>query len=85
VRTYANAIRVDTVVDEAVARALPALRALLGKQVELIAIDTTPAPPSGRKITVDELPAARIKPPPGFGRLSEEDIELAIAQGALGR
>lgn len=78
-----NAIKVDTTIDEAVARAIPALRPLLGKHVELIALDTAPAPE--RRLTVDELLASRIKLPPGIGPLSLEDIERAIAEGALGR
>ena len=77
-----NAIRVDTTIDEAVARAIPALRPLLGKQVELIALDAAPAPE--RALTVDELLASRIKLPPGIGPLSLEDMERAIAEGALG-
>lgn len=80
-----NAIKVDTTIDEAVARAIPALRPLLGRHVELIALDSTPAPASARKLTADELLASRIKLPPGVGPLSLEDMERAIAEGALGR
>ena len=36
------------------------------------------------KLTVDELLASRIKLPPGVGPLSLEDMERAIAEGALG-
>jgi hypothetical protein len=78
-----NAIRIDTTIDEAVAHAIPALRPLLGRHVELIALDTAPAPARG--LTVDELLASRIKLPPGVGPLSLEDMERAIAEGALGR
>ena len=42
--TNMNAIKVDTTIDEAVARAIPALRPLLGKHVELIALDAAPIP-----------------------------------------
>lgn len=80
-----KAIKIDTTIDEAVARALPALRPLLGKRVELIALDAGPAPGSERALTVDELLASRIKLPPGIGPLSLEDMERAIAEGALGR
>jgi hypothetical protein len=80
-----NAIRIDTMIDEAVARALPALRPLLGRQVELIALDSAPAPTPEHKLTVDELMAARIKLPAGVGPLSQEDLDRAIMEGALGR
>ena len=83
--TNMNAIKVDTTIDEAVARAIPALRPLLGKHVELIALDAAPIPAPERKLTVDELLASRIKLPPGIGPLSLEDMERAIAEGALGR
>ena len=84
-RTNMNAIKVDTTIDEAVARAIPALRPLLGKHVELIALEAAPAPAPERKLTVDELLASRIKLPPGVVPLSLEDMERAIAEGALGR
>lgn len=80
-----NAIKVDTTIDEAVARAIPALRPLLGRHVELIALDATAAPAPAHRLTVDELLASRIKLPPGVGPLSLEDMEQAIAEGALGR
>lgn len=80
-----NAIKIDTTIDEAVALAIPALRPLLGKQVELIALETAPESALERKLTVDELLASRIKLPPGIGPLSLEDMERAIAEGALGR
>jgi hypothetical protein len=84
-RTNMNAIKVYTTIDEAVARAIPALRPLLGKHVELIALEAAPAPAPERKLTVDELLASRIKLPGGVGPLSLEDMERAIAEGALGR
>ena len=80
-----NAIKVDTMIDEAVALAIPALRPLLGKHVELIALDAAPSPATERKLTVDEFLASRIKLPPGVGPLSLEDMDRAIAEGALGR
>jgi len=83
--TTMNAIKVDTTIDEAVARAIPALRPLLGKRVELIVLDAAPASASDRTLTPDELFASRIKLPPGIGPLSLEDMERAIAEGALGR
>ncbi len=38
-----------------------------------------------RRLTVDELMAARLRRPPGIAPVSLEDIERAIAEGALGR
>ena len=84
-RRNMNAIKVDTTIDEAVARAIPALRPLLGKHVEIIALEAAPAPAPERKLSVDELLASRIKLPSGVGPLSLEDMERAIAEGALGR
>lgn len=78
-----NAIRIDTTIDEAVARAIPALRPLLGRHVELIALDA--APPKEPALTVDEFLATRIKLPIGIGPVSLEDMERAIAEGAGGR
>ncbi len=78
-----NAIKIDTTISEAVARAIPALRPLLGKRVELIALDA--APPQEHLLTVDEFLAARIELPAGTSPISLEDMEQAIAEGALGR
>jgi hypothetical protein len=80
-----NAIKIDTLIDEATARAIPALRPLLGKHVELIALETAPSAPPAGKVTLDELLASRIKLAEGTPPLSLEDIEEAIAAGALGR
>jgi hypothetical protein len=76
-----NAIKVETTVDEATARAIPALRPLLGKRVELIALqsETEPAP---RRYTLDELLAERLSPPPGVGPVSVKEMEKAIETGA---
>jgi hypothetical protein len=80
-----NAIKVDAMIDEAVVHAIPALLPLLGRQVELIALDVAPETASERKLTADELLASRIELPPGVGPLTLEDMERAIAEGALGR
>ena len=79
-----NAIKIATTVDEATARAIPALRPLLGKRIELIALhaDAESTRPRDQKLTLDELLAARLKPPPGVGPISVEDMEEAIAKGA---
>jgi len=79
-----TAIKIDIIIDEAVVRAIPALYPLLGRHVELIALDATPAPVPERRLTADELLASRIKLPPGIG-LILEDMERATTEGALGR
>jgi hypothetical protein len=81
-----NAIKVETTVDEATARAIPALRPLLGQRVELIALQTggEPTQVTQRKLTLDDLLAARLTPRPGVGPVSLEDIEKAIEKGATG-
>ncbi len=80
-----NAIRVDTTIDEMLARAVPALRPLLGRRVELIALDEAPAGPAPRpRLTVDELLASRVELPAGVGPISLDDMERAIVEGALG-
>ncbi|HVT58978.1 MAG TPA: hypothetical protein VHR45_11305 [Thermoanaerobaculia bacterium] len=38
-----------------------------------------------RRLTVDELMAARLQRPPGVAPVSLEDIERAIAEGGVGR
>lgn len=80
-----NAIKTDTTIDEAVVRAIPALRPLLGRHVELIALDAAPTASGEPKLTADELLGSRIKLPAGVGPLSLDDIERAIAIGATGR
>ena len=77
-----NAIKVETTVDEATARAIPALWPLLGKRVELIAVQSETEPVPQRKYTLDELLAERLIPPPGIGPVSIADMEKAI-DGAI--
>jgi hypothetical protein len=78
-----NAIKVDTMVDQALAQAVPALRPLIGKRVELIAIEAESAQARMRKLTLDELLEQRIDAPPGSRPLTEDDIRRAIIEGAL--
>ncbi len=44
-----------------------------------------PAPVAERKLSVDELLAARLTPPPGLGPVSLQDMDRAIAESATGR
>ena len=80
-----NPIKVQTTVDEATAAAIPAFRPLLGKRVELIALqaDAGPAELSEGKLTLDELLARRIDAPAGAAPLTDDDIQRAIVTGAL--
>lgn len=80
-----DVIRLDTTIDEALARALPALRPLLGRHVELVAAEMPAVRPSRSKLTVDDLLASRIDLPSGVGPISLEDMDRAIMEGALGR
>ena len=80
-----NPIKVQTTVDEATAAAIPAFRPLLGKRVELIALqaEAEPAKIAERKLTLDELLARRIDVPTGAAPLTDDDIQRAIITGAL--
>jgi hypothetical protein len=79
--TDMNAIKVETIVNEAMAQAIPALRPLLGQRVEVIALQTE-RPPT-KRITLDEFLTHRLVPPHGV-RLSLEDMESAIEKSAAG-
>ncbi len=76
-----NALRINATIDESVARAIPALRPLLGRRIELITLspDTASSEPLARRLSLDELLAYRIVAPEGTRPLTEEDIERAIA------
>jgi hypothetical protein len=84
-----NAIKFEAMIDEAVAQAIPPLRPLLGKHVEMIALAADTELPSAttetrrKKLSFDELLALRLEPPPGVGPISDADIEKAIIKGAL--
>lgn len=56
-------------------------------EAEVIVLGGEPEAPakSAKKLTVDELLAARLSPPPGVGPVTLADIEQAIADGASGR
>ena len=76
-----NAIKVAALIDDAVVQAIPALSPMLGRNVELIALDAAVAPSD--KVTADELLASRLKLPSGSAR-SQDDLDRAIAEGARG-
>jgi hypothetical protein len=79
-----NTIRIDTTIDEVLAQALPALRPLLGRHVELIALDAAPPPTPRQKLTLEEFLASRLERPEGIAPVTLEDMERAIVEGALG-
>lgn len=79
-----NAVRVDVTVDDALVGVAPALRPLLGRRVEVIALDVEPSPPpeTSRRLSSAELLERRTVLPMEVGRLTEDDIERAILAGA---
>lgn len=80
-----NPIKVRTTVDEATAAAIPAFRPLLGKRVDLIALQAEPEPAktAARKLTLDDLLSRRIDAPVGAKPLTDDDIQRAIIASAL--
>lgn len=64
-------------------------RLRLIERASIEAAEDTPRPAAvtdrARKLSVDELLAARLTPPPGVGPVSLQDMERAIAEGASGR
>jgi hypothetical protein len=79
------AIRLQATIDEAVASAIPGLRPLLGRKVELIARQTEREESVEATLTLDELLAEPLTLPPGVGPVSLADMERAIEAGATGR
>ena len=79
-----NAIRFEMTVDEAVAGAVPELRPMLGRRVEMIAQETAPLPYRRNPGTLDDFLAHRLERPANIEPVSLEDMERAIARGALG-
>jgi hypothetical protein len=64
-------------------------RLQLIERASLEAAEDSPNPPAvaagKRRISLDEFLAARLTPPPGVGPISLEDMDRAIAEGAIGR
>ncbi len=71
-----NAIRFETTVDEAVAGAMPKLRPILGRRVEVIALESKAA--SSQRITFDQFLATRLRRPADVAPVTLQDMELAI-------
>jgi len=79
-----NAIKFKTTVDDAVAVAMPELRPLLGRQVEVIALDSATPSEKSTSRTLDDFLAHRLKRPADVEPLTLADMERAIARGARG-
>jgi len=64
-------------------------RLRLIERAKLEVDEDTPRPPAvaqrERTLTVDEFLAKRLTPPPGVGHVSLEEMDRAIAEGAIGR
>jgi hypothetical protein len=64
-------------------------RLRLIERAAIEAAEDTPKPATVAEregtLSVDELLAARLTPPPGIGAVSLQDMEHAIAEGAAGR
>ena len=81
-----DAVRVNTLIDKGVVTAIPALRPFLGRRVELIALEVEPQPkqqPGKTSIGLDEFLATRPKWPPKHTPITLEEMDQAIAKGAL--
>ena len=65
-----NAIKFEATIDEEAVRAIPALRPFLGKQIELIALDSKSRPDQDHTLTVDDLLSARLELPGDVGPLT---------------
>ena len=80
-----DAVRVSTLVDSGVVTAIPALRPFLGRKVELIALETEPQfkPQENTSMSLDEFIATRPKWPADRPPITLDEMDRAIAQGAL--
>jgi hypothetical protein len=80
-----QALQLQTIVDQSIVDALPALKPLLGRRVQVIALDVEPAAPvdADAHISLDEFLAHRLKRPAEVPSISLDDMEKAIVEGAL--
>ena len=79
-----DAIKFETMIDETVAGAIPQLRPLLGRRVEVIALDTVTTPAARRQTSFDDFLAHRLKRPADIEPVTLEEMERAIGRGAVG-
>jgi hypothetical protein len=79
-----NALKIHKTIDEATARAIPELRPLVGRSVELIVLEPAETSVVRPKLGVDEfLLVLRRKRPQGVAPVTVEDMDTAIAEGAV--
>jgi hypothetical protein len=76
-----NALKLHVDVDEAVATAVPALRPLMGRRVELIVLETSTGATKKQQFK-DFVP---LELPEGAQPLSLDDVDRLIAEGASKR
>ena len=77
------AIRFKTTVDETMAGAMPKLRPLIGRKIEVTAT-AAPSAERDRSSPLDEFLDHRLKRPEGVEPVTLDDMERAIAEGAMG-
>ncbi|MCU0241292.1 MAG: hypothetical protein MUF51_02585 [Vicinamibacteria bacterium] len=80
-----NAVKVDVTVDDVLARALPSLRPLLGRRVELIAIEAEASSKQAMRprLSFDDFLARCPERPKGVQPVTIEDMDQAIIKEAL--
>lgn len=79
-----RAIRFETTVDENMAGAVPEMRPLLGQRVEVTATTASPSSTAKQSRTLDDFLAHRLKRPADIEPVTLQDMERAIAEGAMG-
>nr|VFJ66627.1 MAG: hypothetical protein BECKDK2373B_GA0170837_11742 [Candidatus Kentron sp. DK] len=80
-----QAVQTQTVVDDRLITALPALRPLLGRRVRMSAMEISDsAKPTTKSMSFDEFLAFRLKRPDGMESVSLEAMEQSIIEGAAG-
>lgn len=90
-----QSVELQTQVDQRLVAAIPALAPLLGRRVQVTAIELeaaggipedtarSQAAETAHTITVEEFLKHRLKRPPGVALVTLEDMEAAIIRGAL--
>lgn len=80
-----DAVRVNTLIDNGIVTVIPALRPFLGRKVELIALEVESQlkPQENTSMSLDEFIATRPKWPAERPAITLEEMDQAIAQGAL--
>ena len=80
-----DAVRVNTLVDNGIVTVIPALRPFLGRKVELIALEAEPRlkQQENTSMSLDEFIATRPKWPADRPPITLEEMDQAIARGAL--